>query len=89
MAEFILPITYGDLVTWAGSLTARRPGHHPTPEAMQYEMAATLLRAYVGDAWSDENLLGRATEPYLKAKAADRFERMKMQLRVAALGELV
>lgn len=88
-APWILPITRGDLVEIARSFTAQFPSVRPSPEAMQYAMAARLLRAYVGDEWTDSNIGPRAADPYLTPRSADAAERMKVQARVAALGELI
>jgi hypothetical protein len=90
MTHLILPITLGDLITMTESFTTRFPSIPPSPEAMQYEMSATLLRAYVGDEWCDRNLAAAAAaEPYLTPKSTDAFEAMKIQARVVALGEMV
>jgi len=81
VTQLTLPITFGHLVAMAGSF--RRPGIPPSSNAMQYEMAAVLLRAYVGDVRCDENLLGHATEPYLKPRSAAPVGVLTVQARIA------
>jgi len=87
---WIPPITYGDLVGMAESFSMQFPSVRPSPEAMQFAMAATVLRALVGDEWCDENLVGaEKADPYLVTNSTKPADRMKIQARIAALGELV
>jgi hypothetical protein len=82
------PVGFADLVEMAERFRTDFPSVRPTPEAVQYGMAATLLHAYVGSEWCDRQIAGRA-ESYLTARSADGAERMKVQLRFAQLGEMV
>ena len=74
----------------AESFSIQFPSVRSSPEAMQFAMSATLLRTLVGEQWCDENLVGaEKADPYLVTSSAKPADRIKIQARIVALGELV
>lgn len=89
-SPFLPPITLGDLVGMAEAFPRQFPTIRPSSEAIQFAMAATVLRTYIGDDWCDVNLPGvSGTDPYLVPRSSGSTDRMKVQARVVALAELI
>jgi hypothetical protein len=64
------------------------PQIQPTAEAIQFAMAANVLRTFLGNEWCDVNLIGEGS-PYLTPTAQDTTSRMKGQARIVALAEMI
>ena len=62
------------------------PQVRPTAEAIQFAIAATVLRTFIGNEWCDLNLVGaEGTDPRLTPSESGSTSRMKVQARIVAL----
>lgn len=83
-------LTFNNLIAIAKSFTWQFPSVQPTSEAIQYSLAATVLRAFVGDSWCDEQLPGTLdAHPRFQQADANSLPRMKAQAWTVALAEMV
>jgi hypothetical protein len=84
------PLSVFDLRSLAASFPSRFPFIRPTAEAIQFNMAATVLRALLGDDWCEQNVVvPGASDQHLSQGAGDASGRMKAQARIVALAELL
>jgi hypothetical protein len=89
-ASLVPPITLGDLIGMVETFPFQFPTIRPSSEAIQFAIAATVLRVFVGDAWCDNNLRGaEGADPHLVPRSPSSTDRMRIQARIVALAELV
>jgi hypothetical protein len=87
---FIGPIAFLDLVTVARAFPSQHPNIRATPEAVQFYLAATVLRSIMGDAWCDKNLVAsEKSDPHLIPIRGETASAMRIQARIVALGEML
>jgi hypothetical protein len=65
------------------------PNIRPSVEAVEYFLAANILRIALGDSWCDRHLGGNMNAHARFQMTADSFQRMKAQLWTAELAEIL
>ena len=87
---WIKPITINDLIAMVRSFPLQFPNISPRSEAIQYSLAATVLRTYLRDQWCDRNITCDSNaDPHLTQKNSAAENRMKIQSRIVALAEMI
>lgn len=90
MSVFLPPIRFADLVEMAESFSTQFPRIRPSAEAMQYVMAATLIRTYIGDEWCDRNLSGSdQSDPYIAQNFSANRALIMAQAKITSIGEMI
>jgi hypothetical protein len=82
-------LTVEDLMTLAKSFQVHFPHISPSLEALQYFLAAQILRIALGDSWCDHQLGGNPKAHQRLQMGADYVQRMKAQLWTVQLAEIL
>jgi len=83
-------LTFDRLVAISRTFAWRFPDIKPTSEAIQYNLAATVLRAFLGDSWCNEQLPGDlGAHPRFQQAGVNSLKKMKTQAWTVGLAEMV